>query len=63
VPEPSSRKYDQRRAHLRKDAEDRGVPDQHANDEADKILQEDQGQNSRGPRTTRGEGPEGERGG
>lgn len=58
MPEPGSKKYDIRRSHRRKDAENRGVPDQQANEE----LRRDPRWRSRGPRTERGEGPRGERG-
>lgn len=30
MPEPGSKKFDKRRAELRKEAEDRGIPDRHA---------------------------------
>ncbi|WP_030694103.1 hypothetical protein [Streptomyces globisporus] len=61
MPEPGSKKYDTRRAGLRKDAERAGVPDAKANDEANESLQEDPQWRSRGPRTERGLGPKGER--
>ncbi|RSO47998.1 MULTISPECIES: hypothetical protein [Streptomyces] len=61
VPEPGSKSYDTRRARLRKDAEDSGISDQQANQEANETLQEKEGQRSRGPRTERGRGPKGER--
>ncbi len=61
VPEPGSKKYDTRRARLRKEAERSGVPDAHAGEQADKVLQEDEGWDSRGPRTRRGRGQKGER--
>lgn len=61
MPEPGSKKYDTRRARLRKDAERAGTPDQHANEEANETLQEDEALRSRGPRTERGRGPKGER--
>jgi hypothetical protein len=61
MPEPGSKKYDIHRAHRRKDAENRGVPDQHANQEANDELQRDAHWQPRGPRTERGAGPEGER--
>jgi hypothetical protein len=61
MPEPGSKKYDIHRAHRRKDAEDRGVPDQHANEEANAELQRDPHWQSRGPRTERGRGPKAER--
>lgn len=63
MPEPGSKKYDIHRAHLRKDAESRGVPDRHANAQANEELQRDPHWQSRGPRTERGLGPESERGG
>ncbi len=61
MPEPGSKKYDVRRARLRKDAEGSGVPDRHANDEANAYLREEEDWRSRGPRTERGRGPKGER--
>lgn len=39
MPEPGSKEYDTRRARKRKDAESAGVPDSHANDEANASLQ------------------------
>ncbi|KRV48391.1 hypothetical protein AQ490_25105 [Wenjunlia vitaminophila] len=61
MPEPGSKKYDKRRAKLRKKAEDEGVPDQHANERANETLQSDPGWRTHGPRTERGRGPKGER--
>jgi hypothetical protein len=61
VPEPGSKKYDTRRARLRKDAERSGVSDQDANAVADESLQQDERWRSRGPKTERGRGPKGER--
>ncbi|GAB2999141.1 hypothetical protein GCM10023080_076160 [Streptomyces pseudoechinosporeus] len=61
MPEPGSKKYDTRRARLRKEAEAAGTPDQQANEEANETLQEDPDWRSRGPRTERGRGPKGER--
>jgi hypothetical protein len=61
MPEPGSKKYDTRRARKRKDAESEGVPDSHANDEANASLQENPQWRSQGPRTERGRGPKGER--
>ncbi|MFC7968307.1 MULTISPECIES: hypothetical protein [Streptomyces] len=61
MPEPGSKKYDTRRARLRKDAEQAGVPDAKANNEANESLQEDSRWRSGGPRTERGLGPKGER--
>ncbi|NGO12609.1 hypothetical protein G5C60_34625 [Streptomyces sp. HC44] len=61
MPEPGSKKYDTRRARLRKDAEGAGTPDQHANEEANETLREEEDWRSRGPRTERGRGPKGER--
>ncbi|NYI03633.1 hypothetical protein [Allostreptomyces psammosilenae] len=62
MPEPGSKKYDVRRARLRKEAEDSGVPDQHADAEANRELQQDPEWRTSGPRTERGLGPKGERG-
>ncbi|MER7520318.1 hypothetical protein [Streptomyces sp. NPDC126499] len=61
MPEPGSKKYDTRRARLRKDAERAGTPDAEANEQANKSLQEDEGLRASGPRTSRGQGPKGER--
>ncbi|MFG3497432.1 hypothetical protein [Streptomyces sp. NPDC047928] len=61
MPEPGSKKYDVRRARLRKNAENHGISDQEANEEANATLQQDPEWRSRGARTERGEGPEGER--
>ncbi|MFD0371213.1 hypothetical protein [Streptomyces sp. NPDC059071] len=61
VPEPGSKKYDTRRARLRKDAERSGTPDAKANEQANEALREDEGMRGSGPRTSRGRGPKGER--
>ncbi|GGQ19016.1 hypothetical protein [Streptomyces roseolilacinus] len=61
MPEPGSKKYDIHRARLRKEAEGRGVSDQDANDEANATLRRSPVRRSRGSRTERGRGPEGER--
>ncbi|WP_413804670.1 hypothetical protein [Streptomyces sp. OE57] len=61
MPEPGSKKYDTRRARLRKDAERSGVTDQDANRAANEELQDSDEWRSRGPRTERGRGPKGER--
>ncbi|MFE0835414.1 hypothetical protein ACFW4V_21255, partial [Streptomyces sp. NPDC058825] len=61
VPEPGSKKYDTRRARLRKEAERSGISDQDANRAANEELQEGDDWGSRGPRTERGRGPKGER--
>ncbi|MET9520500.1 hypothetical protein [Streptomyces sp. NPDC002994] len=61
MPEPGSKKYDTKRARLRKEAEDSGVPDKHANEQANENLQADPHYQSSGPRTERGRGPESER--
>lgn len=63
MPEPGSKKYDTRRARLRKDAENSGINDQQANEEANETLQNEEGWRSSGPRTRRGQGPRGERSG
>jgi hypothetical protein len=63
MPEPGSKKYDTRRARMRKDAEGAGISDQDANDAANETLQNDPTWQSRGPRTERGRGPKGERSG
>lgn len=61
MPEPGSKKYDTRRARLRKEAEGSGVSDQDANEAANEALQSDPDWQSWGPRTERGRGPKGER--
>ncbi|MGW2491975.1 hypothetical protein ACWCV9_32790 [Streptomyces sp. NPDC001606] len=61
MPEPGSKKYDTRRARLRKEAERSGISDQDANTAANESLQEDPAQRSGGPKTARGRGPKGER--
>lgn len=65
MPEPGSKKYDTRRARLRKDAEREGVTDQDADRKANETLQSDESAGptwrSGGPRTERGRGPKGER--
>ncbi|MFC7881097.1 hypothetical protein ACFUVV_04335 [Streptomyces sp. NPDC057376] len=61
MPEPGSKKYDTRRARLRKEAERSGISDQDANRAANEELQEGGEWGSRGPRTERGRGPKGER--
>ncbi|WP_228973788.1 hypothetical protein [Streptomyces sp. DH12] len=62
MPEPGSKKYDIHRARLRKEAENHGVSDRDANDQANATLQARPEWRSRGPRTERGRGPEDERG-
>ncbi|MGW0465483.1 hypothetical protein ACWDX6_09455 [Streptomyces sp. NPDC003027] len=61
MPEPGSKKYDTRRARLRKDAESSGVSDQQANGRANETLRRDEGLRGSGPRSERGRGPKGER--
>ncbi|SFC68354.1 hypothetical protein [Streptomyces aidingensis] len=61
MPEPGSKRYDIRRTHKRKQAEDSGVPDQYANEAAKEDLAEEEGWRARGPRTERGRGPKSER--
>lgn len=61
MPEPGSKKYDKRRSRLRHEAEERGIPDRHANEDAGRTLQEDPRWRTHGPRTERGLGPKGER--
>jgi hypothetical protein len=61
VPEPGSKKYDTKRARLRKEAERSGISDKDANEAANEALQDDPEWQSRGPRTERGRGPKGER--
>ncbi|URN13686.1 hypothetical protein LUW77_26570 [Streptomyces radiopugnans] len=41
MPEPGSKDYDKQRARRRKEAERSGVPDRHANEEANESLQQD----------------------
>ncbi|HET6636842.1 MAG TPA: hypothetical protein VFH77_17640 [Streptomyces sp.] len=61
MPEPGSKKYDNRRKEYRRDAEDEGIPDKHANREAKERLEEDPQWRPEGPRTDRGRGPKGQR--
>ncbi|GGZ32483.1 hypothetical protein [Streptomyces poonensis] len=61
MPEPGSKKYDVRRARLRKELEQSGISGQEADAQANERLQEEEGLRSRGPRTERGRGPKGER--
>ncbi|MFG3115693.1 hypothetical protein ACGF4C_14940 [Streptomyces sp. NPDC048197] len=61
MPEPGSKKFDKRRARLRSEAEDRGIPDKHAAEDAKETLESDPKWRSQGPRTERGRGPKGER--
>jgi hypothetical protein len=61
MPEPGSKKHDERRARLRKDAESQDVSGQEADEDANATLQQDPECRSRGPRTERGQGPTGER--
>jgi hypothetical protein len=59
-PRPGSHKYDIQRARLRNELDDQGVQDQEADEQANRILQEERGQ--RGVlRSERGLGPKGER--
>lgn len=62
MPEPGSKKYDTRRARLRKDSENQGISDKEANEEANATLQQDPDYRSSGPRSERDEGPKGQRG-
>ncbi|MEV0597834.1 hypothetical protein AB0I82_00825 [Streptomyces sp. NPDC050315] len=61
MPEPGSKKFDRRRAKLRREAEDQGIPDKHANEDAKGRLEDDPQWQTRGPRTERGLGPKGQR--
>ncbi|KOV88555.1 hypothetical protein ADL01_01220 [Streptomyces sp. NRRL WC-3618] len=61
APEPGGKKYDTKRARLRKEAEQSGVSGQDANEAANDSLQQDPKWQSQGPRTERGRGPKGER--
>jgi Raf kinase inhibitor-like YbhB/YbcL family protein len=61
MPRPGSHHYDVRRTHLRKDFEDRGVPDQHADRAANEDLQRDNPPRPVGP-SGRAGGPRGTRG-
>ncbi|MEU0738886.1 hypothetical protein [Streptomyces sp. NPDC006134] len=58
MPEPGSKKYDTRRARLRKDAENTGVSDQDANRVAGEELQEGEEWRGRGPKGERPAGSE-----
>jgi len=60
MPRPGSHKYDIQRARLRKRLDNEGIPDKHADEQANQILQEEQGK--RGIlRSERGLGPTSER--
>ncbi|THC41525.1 hypothetical protein E7X58_36660 [Streptomyces sp. A1499] len=61
MPEPGSKKYDTRRARLRRDAEQSGISDQEAGQAVNETLRDDPRWQSRGRRTERGRGPKGER--
>ncbi|GGS13993.1 MULTISPECIES: hypothetical protein [Streptomyces] len=61
MPEPGSKKYDTRRARLRKEAERSGISDQDANAAAKETLRQEPEGRSAGPKTERGRGPKGER--
>ncbi|WP_051871273.1 hypothetical protein [Streptomyces sclerotialus] len=61
MPEPGSKKFDRKRAQLRREAEDHGTPDQRANEEAKARLEEDPHWQTHGPRAERGLGPKGQR--
>ncbi|MER7228678.1 hypothetical protein [Streptomyces rubradiris] len=61
MPEPGSKKYDTRRARLRKEAERSGISDQDANAVAKETLRQEPEERSGGPKTERGRGPKGER--
>lgn len=61
MPEPGSKKFDRRRAKLRREAEDQGIPDKHANEDAKGRLEDDPQWQTHGPRTERGLGPKGQR--
>nr|WP_306184185.1 MULTISPECIES: hypothetical protein [unclassified Streptomyces] len=63
VPEPGSKKYDVKRARMRKEAEQSGISDQDADKAANEELQQDPKLRSSGPRTERGRGPKSERSG
>jgi hypothetical protein len=60
TPRAGSHQYDIQRARLRKQLDNQGIPDEHADERAAEILQEEQGK--RGIlRGERGLGPKGER--
>ncbi|POX43864.1 hypothetical protein C3489_37430 [Streptomyces sp. Ru71] len=61
MPEPGGKKYDTRRARMRKEAERSGISDQDANDVANEESQREPQYRSSGPRTERGRGPTRER--
>ncbi|GAB3504235.1 hypothetical protein GCM10027575_09120 [Phytohabitans suffuscus] len=60
-PRPGSHKYDIKRARYRDRFDNRGIPDKHADEAANRTLREERG--LRGVlRSERGLGPKGERG-
>jgi hypothetical protein len=53
VPEPGSKAYDKERAHLRKQFENQGLPDEHANERANAALRGDLPAGTEEPRSRR----------
>jgi hypothetical protein len=53
MPEPGSNAYDKKRAQLRKDLENQGLNDQHANDRANQVLQDQRPAGAEEPRSQR----------
>ncbi len=60
MPQPGNHKYDIQRTRLRVELDNSGIPDGHADELANEILREREGNESR-PRSERGPGPKGER--
>ncbi|MEU5082463.1 MULTISPECIES: hypothetical protein [Streptomyces] len=61
MPEPGRKKYDTRRARLRKEAERSGISDQDADAAAKPTLRQEPAGRRGGPKTEHGRGPKGER--
>lgn len=61
MPTPGSHSYDVRRTRLRGELDNRGIPDRHADEAANRILQRDSSSVSPGARNDRARGPHGER--
>lgn len=61
MPTPGSHGYDVRRTRLRGELDNQGIPDRHADDAANRILQRDNDSLPPGARSDRARGPYGER--
>ena len=63
MPTPGSHGYDVRRTRLRGELDNQGIPDRHADEAANRILQRDNDSVPPGAESDRARGPYGERGG